>query len=108
VSAHRVHPFVGELAADNTRPPRKGLLVLGLVATVVAISFAIAFVLTVPLAPTKTTPIVRAAGVDAPLPPASANTALHARLDEWRAGYEAAVENGCQIKPLLSAPVATR
>jgi hypothetical protein len=32
----------------------------------------------------------------------------HARLRDWRAGYEAAVDNGCQLRPTLSSPIGLR
>jgi hypothetical protein len=56
---------------------------------------------------THATPIVAAAIATAPLPPVSAAArTLQARLEDWRAGYETAVENGCKLQPLMTAPVS--
>jgi hypothetical protein len=106
VSAHREHPFVAQAAAQEDRPRlslRAGALVVG----AIVIGFAALAPLTFGVRTTKATPIERAPIVDTPLPAVSAPARnLQARLEDWRAGYEAAVENGCQIKPLFNAPVA--
>jgi hypothetical protein len=43
-----------------------------------------------------------------PLPAVDLLRDTPARLRLWRAGYEAAVDNGCKVQPLLSSPLGLR
>jgi hypothetical protein len=57
-------------------------------------------------APTAAKPVQRAMVVELrPESDTRAQRDVIARLEDWRAGYEAAVENGCKVQPMLSAPL---
>jgi hypothetical protein len=58
----------------------------------------------------EATPIALAHIVTSDLPPLDQVRAgrLFERLRDWRAGYEAAVQNGCRIQPMLETPLAPR
>jgi hypothetical protein len=58
----------------------------------------------------EATPVAHAQVVTDDLPPLDEVRAgrLAERLRDWRAGYEAAVQNGCRIQPMLDTPLARR
>jgi hypothetical protein len=59
--------------------------------------------------PAPGTPVPLPRAEITPLPPLDAvRRETHARLRDWRAGYEAAVDNGCQVRPTLSSPIGLR
>lgn len=107
MSAHREHPFISEIEAQERGPRLRihpsVLLVMGTFAVSVAVTLP--FTLGIPVA--KSTAIEQPPITAMRLPPASGtqDRTLQLRLEDWRSGYEAAVENGCQLRPLLNRPV---
>jgi hypothetical protein len=70
-----------------------------------------AIALTIGGRPPTATAVPTPRTVTTQLPPAA--DAAHQRLTierlrDWRAGYEAAVENGCKVQPVLSSPVGRK
>jgi hypothetical protein len=86
-------------------------LVVAALFIVVAAVIAAAVARAINGAPPEVRPVKQPQASTTPLPSAEA---LHAqrltieRLRDWRAGYEAAVQNGCKVQPLLSAPVGAK
>jgi hypothetical protein len=119
VSAHRLHaldiPPVGEKPVPppsrEIRDPGHPLLPFAALFIVVATVIAGIVALAINGAPPEVRPVKQPQASTTPLPSAEA---LHAqrltseRLRDWRAGYEAAVQNGCKVQPLLSAPVGAK
>jgi hypothetical protein len=104
MSAHRRHTFDIAPRALLAHERREAV-----VAVAVALAAAFVFALLYgERSGTVATPVPQPQITTRSLPPAAdtRRDELLARLSVWRAGYEAAVENGCKLQPLLNSPVA--
>lgn len=114
MSAHRQHAF--DIPADpqpvesvTTRMPNSRRCVVALFAclttiALIALQLALDDEAEVPRAMRVPPPQI----VSAPIPSFDdEQRVMLERLRLWRAGYEAAVQNGCQLKPLLASPIAS-
>jgi hypothetical protein len=104
---HRDHPFIASQRADNGAR-FQSLKLFGLIAIVIAAMFATVVGGVYSLnggnviaPPTRTSEIVVR---EVPHTDPAARELL-LQLQVWRAGYEAAVENGCKVQPILTSPI---
>jgi hypothetical protein len=112
MSAHRMHTL--DIPIEPTLIPQAEVRVpdqrLAFAAYFVAAATVVGAAVAISIngMPPAATPIKPAHVSTVPLPSADE---IHVqrftidRLRDWRAGYEAAVENGCQLRPLLNPPV---
>jgi hypothetical protein len=107
---HREHPFIASQRADSGarfQSLKLSSLIVIVIAAVFATVLGGVYLLNggnVTAAPMRSAEIVvhEVPHTD----PAARELQLQLRV--WRAGYEAAVQNGCKVQPLLSAPVGAK
>lgn len=108
MGVHRQHTFdlQPNQAAHEPGANRRGAVFAIGAASLAIVASAIAF----PDEQATVTPIAAPQISTTTLPTAAAmqQRELHERLSDWRAGYEAAVQNGCQVRPLLGSPIGTQ
>jgi hypothetical protein len=114
MSTHRQHAL--DIPASPTpipQAPREAAPRRTRFGWVAVIAVNAALLIAIPLflrGPANGTPIPPAQIVTTALPPAADAKArlVVDRLRDWRSGYEAALDNGCALRPLLTAPIAGR
>lgn len=109
MSTHRRHTFdidARRRAARDLWTQRKAPIVAIATAVIAIVGLTFALERPQPVA----TPIPMPAVTTYALLPASSTLTrtLHDRLGDWRAGYEAAVQNGCELKPMFTIPIAAQ
>lgn len=115
MSAHRQHAFdippqpIEQFAHDEPASRRQHLIVTMAVIAVLLIGCIVIVFARNPGVAVDVTPIPQPAIATTPLATLSDEHAqlVQLRLELFRAGYEAAVENGCRLQPLLHPPIGS-